>query len=232
MNDAPAMNESAATKVKIWDLPVRLFHWLLVALIAFSWWSGEEHRLELHRASGYAILALIVFRIFWGFAGTQTARFASFVKGPRAVAAYVGSIGERKASFVPGHNPLGGWSVIAMLIALALMVVAGLFSVDVDGWESGPLAYYISFDQGREAAAIHELLFNIILALIALHVAAIAFYRLWKGRRLTGAMVSGKATLTDGETATDNSPVPIWKFALGVMLAAAIAYAASIGFRL
>ena len=226
------MHDTAATKVRVWDLPIRLFHWLLVALIAFSWWSGEEHRLELHRASGYAILGLIAFRVFWGFAGTRTARFASFVKGPRAVAAYAGSLGTRKTSFVPGHNPLGGWSVVAMLVALTLMVVAGLFSVDVDGWESGPLAYYISFDQGRAAAAIHELLFNIILALIALHVAAIAFYRLWKGHRLTGAMMSGKSRLDDGETSADNSRVPIWRFAIGVILALAIAYAASIGFRL
>lgn len=220
------MNEPAAAKVAIWDLPIRLFHWLLVGLMAFSWWSGEEHELELHRTSGYLILALIVFRIFWGFAGTRTARFSSFLKGPAAVAAYVRDLGRRSSGSEGGHNPLGGWSVIAMLTAIALMVAAGLFAVDVDGWESGPLADYVSFDQGRAAAEVHEVLFKIILALVALHVVAIGFYRFWKGQNLIGPMILGK-----GKAVTANSRTSFWKLMLGIMIATAIAYAVSTGLR-
>ncbi|GGD70456.1 cytochrome b/b6 domain-containing protein [Croceicoccus mobilis] len=215
-----------AARVAIWDLPIRLFHWLLVGLMAFSWWSGEEHELELHRTSGYFILALIVFRIFWGFAGTRTARFSTFVKGPASVAAYTRSLASRSGKPAGGHNPLGGWSVIAMLLAIGLMVAAGLFAVDVDGWESGPLADYISFDQGRAAADIHEVLFKIILALVALHVAAIAFYRIWKRQNLIGPMILGK-----GKSDIANSRVVIWKLLIGMLIAAATAYAVSTGFR-
>jgi len=221
------MSDTATSPAKVWDLPVRLFHWLLVALIAFSWWSGEEHYLEWHRASGYTILALIVFRLIWGFIGSRTARFSSFVKGPRAVAAYARTLGSRASEAADGHNPLGGWSVVAMLGAVALMVAAGLFATDIDGIESGPLADYVSFDQGRAAAHWHETLFNVILALVILHVAAIAFYRLWKGRNLVGPMIHGR-----GEAEIANSRASAWKFLVAAAIAAVIAWAASTGFRL
>ena len=142
------MTAGTTRAAPLWDVPVRAFHWLLIALIAFSWWSGENHEMEWHRTSGYAILALVVFRLFWGLAGGRTARFARFVRGPRAVIAYV----RGGAGAAPGHNPLGGWSVVAMLATVAAMVTAGLFAVDVDGLESGPLADYVTFDQGRMAA--------------------------------------------------------------------------------
>lgn len=116
------MSKPVVSTTRIWDPTIRLFHWLLVALIAFSWWSGEQHDMDNHRLSGYAILALLVFRVFWGFAGPRTARFSSFVRGPGAVLAYVKGLGSRKGHLADGHNPLGGWSVIAMLAVIALMV--------------------------------------------------------------------------------------------------------------
>lgn len=218
------------TTTRIWDAPVRVFHWMLVALIVFSWWSGEEHYMEWHRLSGYGVLALLVFRIYWGFAGTRTARFAQFVRGPGAVAGYVKSLGERSGVAADGHNPLGGWSVVLMLMVLVVMVLAGLFAVDVDGFESGPLADYVTFDQGRAAAEFHELVFNVVLALIALHVAAIVFYLVWKRQNLIGAMIhvhrKGPAQADGADLHT--SP---WKAALGVVLAAVVAFAVSTGFR-
>lgn len=223
------MSADLAKPAPLWDLPVRLFHWLLVALIAFSWWSGEEHYMDWHRTSGYAILGLIVFRVLWGFLGTRTARFAGFVRGPAAVAAYMGKLGSRDAEASQGHNPLGGWSVVAMLLAIAAMVTAGLFAVDVDGFESGPLADYISFDAGRSAAEVHEVIFNVILALIALHVLAIVFYTVWKKQRLVPAMVHGKGA--KGVDAAANTPVSLPKLAISVVVAAALAYAVSTGFR-
>lgn len=209
----------------LWDVPVRLFHWLLVGLIAFSWWSAETHAMDWHRRSGYAILALLVFRMFWGFAGTRTARFRTFVKGPRAVIAYLRAPASAPAT--PGHNPIGGWSVLAMLATLAAMVTAGLFAVDVDGLESGPLADYVSFDTGRSAAAVHAVVFNVLLALIALHVAAIAFYLVVRRRNLVGPMLHGRG-MTDG---AEPLAASAWRAAAGAAVAVGAAWAVSTGFR-
>lgn len=224
------MPRSAASTTRIWDPTVRLFHWLLVALIAFSWWSGEQHDMERHRLSGYAILALLVFRVFWGFAGPRTARFATFVRGPGAVLAYMKGLGRRTGHAADGHNPLGGWSVVAMLAVIGLMVVAGLFAVDVDGFESGPLADYVSFDQGRTAAELHETVFNGVLALVALHVAAVVFYLVWKRQNLVRPMITGSRKSVDGETPGELR----WSAVLavvGIVIAVAVAWAVSTGFR-
>jgi cytochrome b len=100
-------------RARLWDAPVRLVHWLLVGLIAFSWWSAEEGHLQWHRYSGYLILGLVAFRLYWGFAGGGAARFASFVRGPGAILAYLRTLPERTPSTVPGHNPLGALGVLA-----------------------------------------------------------------------------------------------------------------------
>ncbi|MCT2398961.1 cytochrome b/b6 domain-containing protein [Novosphingobium mangrovi (ex Huang et al. 2023)] len=225
------MTESPiAGSTRVWDLPVRLFHWLLVPLIAFSWWSGEEHYMDWHRLSGYAILALLVFRIWWGFAGSRTARFGQFVRSPGTVLAYAKTLGSRSAHAADGHNPLGGWSVIAMLAVLVTMVVAGLFAVDVDGFESGPLADYVTFDQGRAAAEFHETVFNAIVALVALHVAAIVFYLGFKRLNLVRPMITGRRARAAGEAAADVRWSPLLAL-VGLVLAGAIAWAVSTGFR-
>ena len=214
----------------IWDPFVRLFHWAIVLLLAFSWWSGEQHDMERHRLSGYAVLALIVFRVIWGFVGPRTARFSSFVRGPAAVAAYVRTMGSRTGRPSHGHNPLGGWSVVAMLAVLAVMVTAGLFAVDVDGLESGPLADYISFDQGRTAAEVHEIVFNVVLGVVALHVVAILFYLVWKRQNLVRPMVTGQRAVLEGE-----APAEMRWSVVGALVAlaigAAVAWAVSTGFR-
>ncbi|HUD27671.1 MAG TPA: cytochrome b/b6 domain-containing protein [Novosphingobium sp.] len=218
------------TTTRIWDPTIRLFHWLLVALIAFSWWSGEQHDMERHRLSGYAILALLVFRVFWGFAGPRTARFSSFVRGPGAVLAYVKGLGSRKGHAADGHNPLGGWSVIAMLAAVALMVGAGLFASDVDGLESGPLATYVSFEQSETATDVHSAVFNVILALVALHVVAVLFYLVWKRQNLVRAMITGRRAAEAGESPADLRWSPVLAL-VGVALAGAVAWAVSKGFQ-
>ena len=110
---------SEGVKVRLWDGPVRLVHWLLVALIAFSWWSSEDH-LNWHRWSGYAILGLVLFRIYWGFAGSGAALFSSFVKGPKVVVGYARTLFSREPSTTPGHNPIGALSIVAILLVLAV----------------------------------------------------------------------------------------------------------------
>lgn len=188
-----------AERQSVWDLPIRLFHWGLVGLIGFSWWSAENYYMDWHRLSGQAVLFLIAFRLIWGVIGSGPARFVHFLKGPRAIRAYLA--GKEKS--VVGHNPLGGWSVVAMLLALLVQVVTGLFAVDIDGIESGPLSALVDFDQGRLASAMHGIAFNILLGLIALHVVAVLFYMIVRRRNLIGPMVTGTAA-TNGAP-----PVPV-----------------------
>ena len=186
----------------VWDLPVRLVHWLLAALIAFSWWSVHNHHTDWHIWSGCAILTLLIFRVLWGFVGSSTARFANFVRGPRGVAAYL------KGTWTGiGHTPLGALSVIALLLAVAIQVGLGLVAQDEDGIYAGPLSRLVSSDASDTARDIHELWFNVILALIVLHVGAIIFYRL-RGKYLTRPMITGRAAL--GSPAISMRPGKWW----------------------
>jgi cytochrome b len=175
--------------VKVWDLPTRLFHWVTVLLVGFSWWSAETGHMDWHYRSGLTVLILLVFRLQWGVIGSSTARFGNFLRAPATVLAYL----RRPSDSVhaPGHNPLGGYSVIAMLLALVVQIGTGLFSVDVDGLESGPLSYLVTFDQGRGAARVHHLSFTVIQVLVLLHVLAIAYYRI-RGRKLIMPMLTGR----------------------------------------
>jgi cytochrome b len=214
----------------VWDLPIRICHWTIVLLVAFSWWSAENHEMEWHYRSGLALCALVIFRIAWGFFGTSSARFADFVKGPGAVLAY---LRPRGLPIVPrlGHNPLGGWSVVLLIGLLALQVTTGLFAVDIDGLESGPLSYLVDFDQGRTAAEIHEVSFNLLLALIALHVVAVLFYLLARRKNLITAMFTGVQRLDGAAAPAPVRRVPAWRVALTIVLAAAVTYAVARGFR-
>lgn len=161
-------------------------------LIAFSWWSVHHHHTDWHIWSGCAILTLLIFRILWGFVGSSTARFSSFVRGPKAV----GDHWRGRWSGI-GHNPLGALSVLALLAAVAIQVGLGLVSQDEDGIFMGPLAQLVSTDTSDKARDIHSLWFNVILGLILLHLAAILFYR-FRGKRLTLPMITGRAAITPG----------------------------------
>jgi cytochrome b len=187
-----ALSGSGSGRQPLWDLPTRLFHWLLAALIVFCWWSVHHHHTDWHIWSGCAILTLLVFRLLWGFVGSSTARFSSFVRGPRAVASY-----WRGEWSGVGHTPLGALSVLALLCAIAVQVGLGLVSEDEDGIVLGPLAGLVSSDTSDKARHLHELWFDVILALIALHLIAIAYYRL-RGRKLTLPMIIGSAPLPAG----------------------------------
>jgi cytochrome b len=162
---------------------------VLTALILFSWWTVKNHHTDWHIWSGCAILTLLIFRLLWGFFGSSTARWTSFVRGPRAVRDYL-----RGKWIGIGHTPLGALSVVALLVALAVQVGLGLFSEDEDGLYFGPLSRLISTDNSDSIRDLHELWFNVVLGLIVLHIAAIVFYRL-RGQHLTKPMITGKAVL-------------------------------------
>lgn len=182
---------SGRLSLRVWDVPIRLVHWLLVALIAFSWWSAEYDHLDWHIWSGCAILTLLIFRLLWGFVGSSTARFTSFVRGPKSVIRYVR--GSQWSGI--GHTPVGGLSVVALLLVLSIQVGLGLIAEDEDGIYFGPLAHFVSTDTSDTARAIHALNFDLLLALIALHIGAILYYRLFRGRQLTRAMITGHGYL-------------------------------------
>jgi cytochrome b len=198
MIDPDAAEITAAPQtIAVWDLPTRLFHWTLVGLIAFSWWTGEQGPEDLHMYSGYAVLTLLIFRLLWGVFGSSTARFASFVKGPGAVTDYLRSM---KSWAGIGHTPLGALSVLVLLMVLFVQVGTGLIQTDDDGLVEGPLAPLVSYEVSEAAHDLHEVTFNLLLVLIGLHVAATLFYRLALGKKIVGPMITGKAEL---ESATE-----------------------------
>ncbi|HTQ13106.1 MAG TPA: cytochrome b/b6 domain-containing protein [Rhizomicrobium sp.] len=204
----------AAIRVTIWDWPTRLIHWSIVVLIAFAWWAYKGDRMLWHERAGYAVLALLALRLFLGLFGSETSRFAQFVRGPGAVWRYL-----RGAVPGVGHNPLGAWSVVLLLGVLAGQAVLGLFASDEDGLESGPLSHLVTLDHARLAEELHGLLFNILLGLVALHVAAIVFYAL-RGRNLLWPMIAGRGPLPEGARAPRLAP--LYVVLLGMALAAAL----------
>jgi len=189
-----------ATSVRVWDLPVRLVHWVIVVLMAVSWSTAEYDWIEWHKVSGYSMLAVVSFRLYWGFRGSTTARFKQFVRGPAAVVRHARSLfsrPERTAEL--GHSPLGGWNVIAMLLLLLVQVCLGLFAIDVYGIESGPLADWVSFDTGRRIARLHQSVFNLLCVFVSLHVVAILGYLFFRRENLILPMVTGVKRVLRGD---------------------------------
>ncbi len=156
-----------------------------------------------HRIFGCAMLAAVLFRLAWGIAGAQTARFVDFVRSPAEVWRYVRKphgVPQYGSSSTPiGHNPLGGLSILAMLGLLLAQTLLGLFAVNVDGAASGPWARWVSFDTGRRLARLHAANFHLLLALVTLHLGAIAYYAVARGDNLVPAMVHGFKSRTVGE---------------------------------
>lgn len=229
-SDTPPIPTTAplAPGFKLWDVPTRLIHWALVGLIGFSWWSASAGQMEWHRWSGYAVLGLITYRVIWGFVGSRSARFSHFVKGPGAILAYARTLFSREPSKTVGHNPVGALSVLALMAAIVTQVVTGLFSVDTDGLESGPLSDRVSFETGRVFAQWHELSFDAIKVLVVLHLAAIAFYLFYKRSNLVGPMITGR-----GRSGEDPGLrfAPAWLALLVALLAGALTWWVSKGGR-
>ena len=211
--------------MRVWDLPTRLFHWLLVVLIALLYATGEFGMLDMrwHFWLGYATLALIVFRVLWGLFGSQTSRFGDFVRGPPAVARYVKAQMSTNSHISIGHNPLGGWSVLALLLSVLLQSVTGLFAsdeIDTDGPFTGQVPGYTV----KLMTRLHHWNENVLLLLIALHVAAVLFYLLVKRDNLIVPMLTGRKQATPPGMLRFASP---W-LALALLLLSMAAVAAMI----
>jgi cytochrome b len=220
---------ATSTAVRVWDLPTRLFHWSIVALLCFSWWSAEARLMDWHRLSGITVLTLVVFRLAWGFIGGSTARFSQFVRSPGRVIAYLRP--GTTASRMPGHNPLGGYSVVLMLLLLSTQVATGLFAVDVDGIESGPLSFLVSFDQGRVASGIHEISFTLLQVVAGIHILAILFYLVVKKLNLIRPLVTGSDKALEASQGALVAASPV-RLIVAAAISAGFAYAVWKGFWL
>ncbi|MBB6254302.1 cytochrome b/b6 domain-containing protein [Nitrospirillum iridis] len=215
-------------RVPVWDLPIRLFHWLLVADLAGLWWTATHDDLALHFKLGYAALALLLFRLFWGVAGSDQARFARFLKGPAVVLRHLRHM-AMPGPLPPerGHNALGGWAVVALLAVLLAQVATGLFAVDDDGMEEGPLAHRVSGFLSKLARRLHHANFSLIQVLVAVHIGAVLLYLLVKRENLVRPMVTGWKRLTSlpGEAPAPRGRAHGWVPLRRAALAAALAMA-------
>ena len=194
------MAGKTSTRILVWDVPVRLFHWTLAALLVVSYFTARTGGdwMKLHFWSGYAILTLLFFRIAWGFLGSTTARFSSFLKGPGAALTHLGHLLGRGRPRDAGHNPLGGAMVVVLILAVLAQAATGLFAADTDmGLVNGPLALKVADKWVERATAFHSFWINVLLILVALHVLAVVFYLAWKRQNLIGAMFTGRKPADD-----------------------------------
>ena len=177
-------------RMKVWDLPVRLFHWALVGLIFAAWLTQELGRMDVHMWIGEWVLALLLFRIVWGLIGSDTARFTGFLQTPREALRHLSHLRRREPDTEIGHNAAGGWMVLGMLGMLAVQAGTGLFSND-DGDAEGPLMHLAGKARSDWFSHIHYLTFTAIEVVIVLHVLAIGAYAVLKRQNLVRPMVTG-----------------------------------------
>lgn len=214
--------QDRATRL-VWDLPLRVFHWLLVASVATSWATHElgVEYFEWHVRAGYLTLVLLAFRIGWGFVGPRHARFVNFLRGPRAVLAYLRSARRGEAAPSVGHNPLGGLSIVLMLGLLLFQALTGLFAND-EIFNTGPLYGYVSDDQSDGLTRLHKQNFDWLLVMIGLHVAAVAWYQWFKRMDLLRPMINGRKPASVVPPAEEVSGQRLGLAAVLVALAAAV----------
>lgn len=222
-------------KIRVWDLPLRLFHWFLALFITTSIITGLEggNAMQYHYWSGYAILALLVFRLLWGFVGGHHARFTSFMRHPGTILAYVrGRLADDSWHEV-GHNPLGSLSVLALLLAAALQVGSGLFAND-QIFNAGPLANDVSDRTSAILTFYHTTIGQpLIYGLVGLHLAAILYYGLVRRKNLVAPMITGdklvEVSVPMSRDSTATRLLAAVLLALGVALAWWVSTLGSVG---
>lgn len=225
----PQTTETAA-RVLAWDLPTRVFHWTLVALIICAWASFEfseeidDPRLVWHRWNGLALLTLIIWRILWGLVGPGHARFASFVRGPAVALTYARDLIRGTPRHFMGHNPLGGAVVVALIALVGSIGTLGLFALEHNDLATGPLYKYAGAAWAKVWTDWHRFLFEpVLLILIAIHIAANVFYSVVKKDPLIPAMLTGQKPAADYEDAALSAPLPKpVRRALGLLVVAAL----------
>jgi cytochrome b len=183
-------------EAKVWDGPTRLFHWALALTLVGSFLTVQAGEMRLHSYCGYTALTLVLFRILWGLFGSESARFATFLRGPRAVFAHLRHLLAGRPDHETSHNALGGWAVVLMLALVLAQGTTGLFAND-DILFDGPLASLIGKEASDRVTGWHYRIFDALLIVVILHVVAVVAYRL-AGHRLIEAMVTGRKRLPAG----------------------------------
>jgi cytochrome b len=234
MDETPSDRQGRT--VRVWDPATRLFHWALVILVAVNIYTGSVGGLwemDLHMLSGQAILSLVLFRVVWGLVGSRHSRFADFVRGPAAIVDYLRRL--RRGDDGPpvrGHNPLGGWSVMAMLVSLLLQASTGLYAND-DIFTEGPLAKTVSKATSDTLTWVHHVNSKVLFVLIAVHLLAVFGYLIVKHDNLIRPMITGRKTLPPeapperaGESPLEDPPFASpWRAAVVLACAAALVWA-------
>ncbi len=212
---------SGQKTVRVWDLPTRLFHWSLLVLVAVVWISSEFHGslFNIHIIGGIAILAMIVFRVIWGVIGSRHALFIDFVRGWSKVRAYGQSMLTAKAAYHAGHNPIGGWMILALLATLTLTSFSGLFISD-DGYV-GPLVGTVSSGLSNILGEVHEGVAGLLGFLIAIHIFGVVVHSIITRENLPRAMWSGDKSVPADENISSIAQVGWWRVGVAVGLSIA-----------
>jgi len=203
----PFPSSSPVHALAVWDLPTRLFHWTLVLLVAFLLISGEvggDSLMNWHMRAGYGVVTLVLFRILWGFVGSRHSRFAAFVRGPRETLAYTQNLLRGHEAPTVGHNPLGGWMVVALLLLLLIQGGSGFFTSD-DISVDGPLVAQAAGSLVRRLSSLHRITAKLLFLFPAIHVAAVLFHQWVKGEKLIQAMITGDKAMLPGDLAAEAS---------------------------
>jgi cytochrome b len=185
---------TAPRVVLVWDFPIRIFHWLIVALVAAAYATWRLNWMVWHGWIGYAILTLLLFRLSWGFFGGETARFSRFLASPRPVFQHLKHSFRREPDHQVGHNPAGGWMVVLLLALLLVETLTGLYVAN-DIADEGPMTEMVPARAADAIASAHAIVWDALLAAIVLHVLAIAGFAAIKGQNLLRPMITGTKIL-------------------------------------
>ncbi len=220
-NNAPETSHA----VKVWDAPTRLFHWVLVILVALSAYSAFQDKFgiyaDIHLWSGYGVLTLVGWRLIWGLIGSDSARFSHFIKGPVATISYAKTAFKKAPYRWVGHNPMGAVSVVAMLVLLAVQASLGLFATD-DMFFAGPLSDTVSGSLAGDITGLHELTGFTLFGLIALHVLVIAFMAIRRRSNLLLPMITGWKKDAPAEALPPRLRSPLLAFVVLLAVGAAL----------
>jgi cytochrome b len=210
--------------VVVWDLPTRLFHWLMVLLVVAAYVTIRLNWLDWHVRIGEALLALLIFRLLWGCFGSETARFRGFMASPAAALRHLRHLFQRESDTQVGHNPAGGWMVLLLLALLLAETLSGLYDYNdiqdvgpLTAWVPGPIAYAILL--------LHSALWDAIVAAVALHLLAIALYAAAKGHNLLLPMLTGRKSLPASVAQPRLAPIALALVLLAVAAAVVAALA-------
>ena len=218
--------------VKVWDGWVRLFHWGAVACVVVSYASAKANAWAVHYASGYTLLALLLFRIAWGLVGSENARFSAFIRSPLAALRELAKFGRAGPDLATTHNPAGAWMVLLLLALLLGQTVSGLFTNHDVGFaysQHGPLANWVSEATSERMSGLHLRLIDLLLVAVAVHVLAAAAYRLLKGQDLVRPMLTGMKQLPESAARAPRHGPAVLAVALLAAAAGAVWFVTRLG---